>query len=77
MMRDTPRTFVGSVVLLLHEPVGEHLADDVVADLLDLPGVAGCDLDGDGAVLVLTARAPVDRTEVVALLARHGCRVRP
>ncbi len=76
MMRDTPRTFVGSVVFLLREPVCSHLVDDVPAGILGLSGVSGCQLDPAAGVLVVTARDPVDRADVLATLDRLGCRVR-
>jgi hypothetical protein len=76
MMRDTPRTFVGPVAFLLDGPVCRHLADDVRARLGELPGIDRCDLDVAAGTLLVTAGAPVDRTEVVAVLDRLGCRIR-
>ena len=76
MMRDTPRTFVGSVVFLLDGPVGGHAADVVRAEVGRLPGIGRCDLDPAEGTLLVTALAPVDRTDVVAVLDRLGWRVR-
>ena len=76
-MRDTPRTFVGSVVLVLDGPVDGPVADAACAAVRQLPGVGRCEPDPAGGTLVVTARSPVDRAEVVALLHRLGCRVRP
>lgn len=76
MMRDTPRTFVGSVVFLLDGPVCGHLADAVQAHIGQLPGISRCTLDVAARTLLVTAEAPVDRTDVVAVLDRLGCRVR-
>jgi hypothetical protein len=72
MMRDTPRTFVGPVAFLLDGPVCRHVTDEVRA----LPGIDRCDLDAAAGTLLVTAGAPVDRTDVVAVLDRLGCRIR-
>jgi hypothetical protein len=77
MMRETPRTFVGSVVLLLGGPPCGHLADAVVAEVEALPGVSRCALDAAAGTLLVTAQEPVDRTDVVTVLDRVGCPVRP
>lgn len=75
-MRDTPRTFVGSVVFLLDGPVCGHVTHAVHAALGRLPGISRCELDADAGALVVTAAAPVDRADVVAVLDRLGCPVR-
>lgn len=77
MMRETPRTFVGSVVFLLDGPVCCHITDAVHAQVGQLPGVSRCALDAEGGTLLVTAEEPVDRTDVVAVLDLVGCRVRP
>jgi hypothetical protein len=77
MMRNTPRTFVGSVVFLLERPVCVHITDAVHAEVGRLPGVSRCELDVVGGTLVVTAETPVDRTDVVEVLDRLGCDVRP
>jgi hypothetical protein len=76
MMRGPPRTFVGSVVVLLDGPPGDHLTDAVVAAVGALPGVSRCALDAAAGTLLVTAREPVDHADVVAVLDRVGCRVR-
>jgi hypothetical protein len=76
MMRETPRTFVGPVVFLLDGPAGEGDWDLVHREVGRVPGVSFCGLDVAARTLVVTAEAPVDRTEVVALLDRLGLRVR-
>ena len=76
MMRDTPRTFVGSVVFLLDGPVCCHITDAVHAEIGRLSGISRCVLDAAGGTVLVTAEAPVDRTDVVAVLDRLGCRVR-
>jgi hypothetical protein len=76
MMADTPRAFVGSVAFQLLGPVSSCTADAVHAALAAMPGIGSCDLDERAGVLVVTARAPTDRVEVVALLRRLGCPVR-
>jgi hypothetical protein len=75
MMRDTPRTFVGPVVLLTRGPIPGAVADHVRTELLRLRGISHCELDGDAGTLTVTAQAPVDRTDVLAVLDRLGCRV--
>jgi hypothetical protein len=76
MMRGTPRTFVGSVVLLLDTSVGDLVAATVRDEVAAIPGVGSCNLDEGAGALVVTARSPVDRTDVDAVLDRLGCRVR-
>jgi hypothetical protein len=76
MMRDTPRTFVGSVLFLLDGPVCAHITDAVQTQLGELAGVSGCVLDAAAGTLLVTARDPVDRTDVVAVLDHVGCPVR-
>ncbi|MFC4786322.1 hypothetical protein ACT8ZV_17730 [Nocardioides sp. MAHUQ-72] len=76
MMRNTPRTFVGSVVFLLEGPVCGHITDAVHAQVGQLPGITRCILDVAEGTLLVTAEAPVDRTDVVAVLDRLDCRVR-
>ncbi|SFD00815.1 hypothetical protein SAMN04487968_12026 [Nocardioides terrae] len=76
MMRDTPRTFVGSVVLLLEAPVGRRTAEDLPAAIGALPGIVRCEVDVAAATLVVTAEDPVERADVVAAVERLGCRVR-
>ena len=76
MMRDTPRTFVGPLVLLLQGPVDVRVATSARAEVGGLPGIGRCDLDVDAGTLTVTAEAPVDRTDVLAALERLGCRVR-
>jgi hypothetical protein len=75
MMPNTPRTFVGSVAFELRPPPSADAADDVRMALARLEGVSSCTLDEPAGVLLVTARSPVDRAEVVALLERLGCRV--
>ncbi|HET6561510.1 MAG TPA: hypothetical protein VFG72_06520 [Marmoricola sp.] len=75
MMRDTPRTFVGPVVFLLQGPVPSDVAEKVHAELLRLRGISLCELDLAAGTLTVNAQTPVDRTDVVALLDRLGCRV--
>ncbi len=76
MMRDTPRTFVGSVVLHLQGRVCAHVADQVRDQVGTLEGVGFCELDVATGTLLVTAERPVDRTDVVAALDRVGYRVR-
>jgi hypothetical protein len=77
MMRHTPRTFVGSVVFLLDGPVCGHVTDAVHAQVGRLPGVSRCAFDVAAGTLLVTAQEPVDRSDVIAVLDRVGCHVRP
>ncbi|MCB0894720.1 MAG: hypothetical protein H6529_15215 [Nocardioides sp.] len=74
MMRGTPRTFVGTVVLLLREPARENGAAVVAEEVARIPGVGSVELD-DAGTLVVSATAPVDRSDLLALLERLGCSV--
>ena len=74
MMRGTPRTFIGTVVFLLREPAGEHGAAVVAEEVGRVPGVGSVELD-DAGTLVVSATAPVDRSDLLALLERLGCSV--
>jgi hypothetical protein len=76
MMRNTPRTFVGTVVFWLEKPVCVHNTDAVHAEVLALPGISRCELDAHAGTLVVTAETPVDRTDVVEVLDGLGCQVR-
>jgi hypothetical protein len=76
MMRNTPRTFVGSVVFLLDGPVDDRLAGSVCPEVRRLPGIGRCELDLAAGTLVVTAESAVDRADIVAVLDRIGCRVR-
>jgi hypothetical protein len=77
MMRDTPRTFVGSVVFLLADSPPRETAERVRAALVALPSISGCDVDAVARSVLVTAREPVDRADVAAVLVAHGCSVRP
>ena len=76
MMRDTPRTFVGTVVFLVEGAGDGRVGDALSAEIGRLPGISRCELDAGAGALVVTADAPVDRTDVVAVLDRLGCRER-
>jgi hypothetical protein len=76
MMRNTPRTFVGSVVFLLDGPVCTHITDSVHAQVRALTGISRCELDAVAGTLVVTAETPVDRTDIVEVLDGLGCQVR-
>lgn len=86
MMDNTPRTFVGTVALRLEDPVrgptdvidgsgGATGIDRVVAEVTALVGVGGCSFDEAASLLVVTAREPVERADLLDLLGRLGCRV--
>jgi len=75
MMRDTPRTFVGSVVFVLDGPVCCHITDAVHLQLGQIDGISRCVLDVATGTVLVTAETPVDRTDVVAVLDRLGCPV--
>jgi len=75
MMRDTPRTFVGPVVLHLRGRVCAHVAREACGMVEALDGVSHCEVDLASGTVLVTAAQPVDRTDVVAALDRAGCRV--
>jgi hypothetical protein len=75
MMRDTPHTFVGSVVFGIDGPVCAHITDAVHAQVGQLPGVIRCTVDVGAGTLLVTAQEPVDRTDIIAILDRVGCHV--
>lgn len=75
-MRGTPRTFVGPTLFVLDGAVCLHVADAVRAGVDAMPGISGCELDLAAGVLLVTADAPVDRSEVLELLRTSGCPVR-
>jgi len=74
MMRNTPRTFVGTVTFRLEDTAALEPGTLTEGfDLMPEVRIAAADA-GDGTVLV-TAQRPTDRNEVLAALARLGCRV--
>jgi hypothetical protein len=76
MMRGTPRTFVGPTLFTLDGAVCVHIADDVRTRIGAMPGISGCELDIPARVLLVTAGAPVDRSEILEVLRTTGCPVR-
>ena len=76
MMRHTPRTFIGSVVFLLEDPLSAETAELVRAHMRRIPGVNRCDHDIVSGALVVTADVPTDRNDIIEVLDRLGCRVR-
>ena len=70
MMRDTPRTFVGTVVFRLSSPLPVDVGESLERHVAALSGVSFCGLDEEAGLLVVTAEAPVERTDVLALVAR-------
>jgi hypothetical protein len=75
MMRNTPRAFVGTVMFRLEDPPGSGASEAVEREVGDVPGVSFCDVDKAAGLLIVTAREPVERAEVLAVLDRLGCRV--
>jgi hypothetical protein len=75
MMRNTPRAFVGTVMFRLEDPPGSGVSEAVEREVGDVPGVRFCDVDEAAGLLIVTAREPVERAEVLAVLDRLGCRV--
>jgi hypothetical protein len=73
MMRNTPRTFVGTVVFRLADPPSAEAGATLERQVCALPGVRSCDLDDDAGLLMVTADAPVESSDVLALLDRLGC----
>jgi hypothetical protein len=75
MMRDTPRTFIGTVAFRFEEPPRASASQFVEGLVNDLPGVSLCDYDEGAGLVLVTASEPVERADVLALLRRLGCRV--
>jgi hypothetical protein len=76
MMQGTPRTFVGPTSFLLERDVCDHIAEAVRTRIRAMPGISACGLDDRAGVLLVTARAPVDRSDVLDVLRATGCPVR-
>jgi hypothetical protein len=76
LMRGTPRTFVGPTVFRLEGAVCVHVAHAVRSRIGAMPGVDACEIDNHAGVLLVTAGAPVDRSEVLDVLRGTGCPVR-
>ncbi|GAA2129907.1 hypothetical protein GCM10009843_31990 [Nocardioides bigeumensis] len=74
-MRNTPRAFVGTVMFRLENPVSAGVCDAVERQVGNLSGVSFCDFDEAAGLLIVTAREPVERADVLALLDRLDCRV--
>jgi hypothetical protein len=76
MMRDTPRTFVGTVAFRLDGPIQPAVVGAALSVGLELvPGVQVAELDVAAGILVVIAERPADRGDVVAALSRLGCPV--
>ena len=76
MMPGTPRTFVGPTLFTLDGAVCVHVADAVRARICAMPGISACELDTPAGVLLVTAEAPVDRSDILDVLRTTGCPVR-
>jgi hypothetical protein len=75
MMRDTPRTFVGTLALRLERPIGPEVIEALAETPELVPGVRISDLDVAAGTLMVTAERPTDRGDVVAALDYLGCPV--
>ena len=75
-MRGTPRTFVGPTVFTLDGTVCVHVAEDVRTRVVAISGISACELDIPAGGLLVTAEAPVDRSDVLDVLRTAGCPVR-
>lgn len=74
-MRDTPRTFIGTVAFRFEERPRASASQVVEGLVNDLPGVSSCDYDEGAGLLLVTAGEPVERADVLALLKQLGCQV--
>lgn len=74
MMRNTPRAFIGTVMFRLEDPVPARLCEAVERQVGNLPGVSFCDVDEAAGLLIVSAREPVERADVLAVLDRLDCR---
>lgn len=77
MMKGTPRMFVGSVVFGLEEPVSLETAVAIRAAFGRMDAISYFEVDPIAGTVVVTAQRAMDRTDLVTLLDRLGCRVRP
>lgn len=76
MMRETPRTFVGTVTFRLEEQSLPEVVQAAFSEGFELlPGVEVSELDVTAGIVMVTAELPVDRGDVVAALGRVGCLV--
>lgn len=77
MMKGTPRMFVGSVVLVLEDQVSNETAGAVRTALGQMDDISYFEVDPHAGTVVVTAQRAMDRTDLVTILDRLGCRVRP
>jgi nucleoid-associated protein YgaU len=76
MMRETPRSFVGTVTLRLCRVPCPHQQQRARAEIAALGGVRLRGFEEEGSAVSVTADQPTDRTAVVQALERAGCQVR-
>lgn len=74
MMRNTPRAFVGTVMFRLQDPPATGVGEAVERQVGNLPGVSFCDVDEAVGLLIVTAREPVERADVLTVLDLLDCR---
>lgn len=72
MMRDTPRTFVGTTSFQVVGMTDQDCADAVTAAVASLPGITGVSADPGARCVVVTTDRPLDRGDVVAVIERAG-----
>jgi hypothetical protein len=75
-MRDTPRTFVGTVTVRLASTVSGDVAQSLRGMPALLAGVRVCEVDEVAGTVLVTAQQPTDCGDVAAALERRGCRIR-
>lgn len=75
-MRDTPRSFVGTVTLWLEQVPSPHEQERLRAEIAALGGTRLGEFDEAAATVAVTADRPTDRSAVVRVLERAGCPVR-
>ncbi len=74
MMSNTPRVFVGTTTFLIAGIRSGATLRTVIASISEFPGVRVVSADQAGLVTV-TADLPVNRSDLVAAIARAGCAV--
>ncbi len=72
MMRDTPRTFVGTTSFRVGGMTGQDSADAMAAVIAGLPGIAGVSFDPGAGSVVITTDRPLERGDVAAALEGAG-----
>jgi len=77
LLNDTPRIFIGTIVLHLDGMTCERCKAAVTDQIGQLDGVSQVTVDEIAGAVTVVAAAPVDRVDVAAAVARAGYDLRP